>query len=398
MAAVTAAQTLSKQPGLALTILGEEPHLYYSRPKLWSYIAGDISRDELFVRDEDWYIENRINVVLGEKAAVVLPAERQVKTASGTVYSYDRLLLATGAKPFIPPIPGFSLEGVFVLRTLEDAEAIRSFAQQAVEATVIGGGLLGLEIARVLLGFGLEVTVLEAAPYLLPRQLDEEGARLLEDLLREIGLKIRTGVQVQEIEGDGKVKTVLLESGERLSADLVLLSTGIRSNTDLAKQAGLTVNRGIVVNQNLQTSEKHIYAAGDAAEFAERVYGIIPAALEQARAAAAAITGEPAGYEGTVPSTNLKVTGIALYSIGQYQGDCEGCETFRYLDREHKRYRKIVVKDGVITGAILVNDTERSSGISRLIRMEKDISSFKNQILTDEFDIKTLTHRTISRA
>ena len=397
IAAVTSAQSLSKDPDIDLTILSKEPNYYYARPRLWSYIAGEITRDELFVRDEDWYRENRIKVMLGETAVKILPESKRVETLDGKFYEYNRLLLAMGAEPFIPPIPGHSLDGVFVLRTLEDADAIHTHAEESSRAVVIGGGLLGLEIARVLAGLGLDVTVLEVAPYLLPRQLDREGAGLLKVLLQEMGLKIRTNVQVKQIDGENSVSSILLEDGERLFTDLVLLSTGIRSNTNLATAAGLTVNRGIVVDHNLQTSDKDIYAAGDAAEFDDRVYGIIPAALEQARAAAAAITGSSPEYEGTIPSTNLKVTGISVSSIGQYSGDCEGCDMFKAVDLENKQYRKIVVENGIIKGAILVNDQERANGISRLVRTGKDISEYADQILKDGFDLKRLTHRKIVR-
>lgn len=397
IAAVTSAQSLSKDPDIDLTILSKEPNYYYARPRLWSYIAGEITRDELFVRDEDWYRENRIKVMLGETAVKILPESKRVETLDGKFYEYNRLLLAMGAEPFIPPIPGHSLDGVFVLRTLEDADAIHAHAEESSLAVVIGGGLLGLEIARVLAGLGLDVTVLEVAPYLLPRQLDREGAGLLKVLLQEMGLKIRTNVQVKQIDGENSVSSILLEDGERLFTDLVLLSTGIRSNTNLATAAGLTVNRGIVVDHNLQTSDKDIYAAGDAAEFDDRVYGIIPAALEQARAAAAAITGSSPEYEGTIPSTNLKVTGISVSSIGQYSGDCEGCDMFKAVDLENKQYRKIVVENGIIKGAILVNDQERANGISRLVRTGKDINEYADQILKDGFDLKRLTHRKIVR-
>lgn len=397
IAAVTSAQSLSKDPDIDLTILSKEPNYYYARPRLWSYIAGEITRDELFVRDEDWYRENRIKVMLGETAVKILPESKRVETLDGKFYEYNRLLLAMGAEPFIPPIPGHSLDGVFVLRTLEDADAIHTHAEESSRAVVIGGGLLGLEIARVLAGLGLDVTVLEVAPYLLPRQLDREGAGLLKVLLQEMGLKIRTNAQVKQIDGENSVSSILLEDGERLFTDLVLLSTGIRSNTNLATAAGLTVNRGIVVDHNLQTSDKDIYAAGDAAEFDGRVYGIIPAALEQARAAAAAITGSSPEYEGTIPSTNLKVTGISVSSIGQYSGDCEGCDMFKAVDLENKQYRKIVVENGIIKGAILVNDQERANGISRLVRTGKDINEYADQILKDGFDLKRLTHRKIVR-
>jgi len=395
VAAVTAAQTLSNEPGTEITILGREPHLYYSRPRLWSYIAGEIDREDLFARKQEWYDENNIEVLLGEEAVEIFPEERQVRTGSGVSHGYDKLLLATGASAFVPPIEGRSLAGVFSLRTLEDAEAIKAHASQSQKAAVIGGGLLGLEIARVLLGLGLEVTVLEAAPRLLPQQLDEQGAGLLTSLLQEMGMRVRSGVRVEKVAGEEKVAEVLLAEGERLAADLVLLSTGIRSNVELAKKAGLAVNRGVLVDQNMRTSHEGIYAAGDSAEFDGRVYGIIPAAMEQARAAAAAMLGQQPDYTGTIPSTNLKVTGISLTSMGEYLGECDGCQEYRVLDEEQRIYRKVVIKDGVIRGTILVNDQARSGPISQLIRSGKDISGHEQDILQDEFDIKTLSHRQI---
>lgn len=395
VAAVTAAQTLSRDGDHEITILSREPHLYYARPRLWSYIAGEIGRDDLFVRKQEWYAENGIDVHLGEDVVGVDPEAHTISVQGGSVYHYDRLLLAPGSHPFVPPVPGSDLVGVFTLRTIEDADAIRRHADRSETAAVIGGGLLGLEIARVLLSLGLKVTVLEAAPYLLPRQLDRDGAGLLASLLEGMGMQVRADVRVERIEGSEQASAVQLAGGDRIDSDLVLLSTGIRSNIDLAEKAGIEVNRGILVDRNLQTSAEDVYAAGDAAEFDGRVYGIIPAALEQARAAAAAMLGQQPDYSGTIPSTNLKVTGIALTSIGDYMGECEGCEEYRHLDEEQKVYRKIVVLDGVLQGAILVNDSERSGGIARLIRSGQDISGSEQDILSESFDLKTLTHRKI---
>ncbi len=238
--------------------------------------------------------------------------------ADGTIETYDRLVLATGARNWVPPIVGADLAGVYTLRSLEDARLLRECADRVSCAVMIGGGLLGLDMSAALRAHHIEVTVVEALPWLLPRQLDREGAAVLQQAIEQMGITVVTGDQVAAIAGDGRVERLELKSGRAIPAEMVVVSTGIRSNLTLAQGAGLACNRGVVVDEQLRTSHPDIYAVGDVAEFAGRVWGIIPAAIAQARAAAAQITGRGAApYADIVPSTTLKVTGIDVASIGE---------------------------------------------------------------------------------
>jgi nitrite reductase (NADH) large subunit len=316
--------------------------------------------------------------------------------------TYDRLLLATGGRPFIPPCEGRDKRGVFSLRTLDDARAIKTYARGVSTAVVIGGGLLGLETARALRTAGLDVTVVEFFPYLLPRQLDAEGAEVLQSLLEAQGLRIVTGGATEAVRGDERANCICLQArpehgrrdGCNVPGELVVFSTGIRSETTLAQAAGLEVNRGIVVDEQLRTSADSVFAAGDAAEFEGRVYGIIPPAIEQARVAAANMVAPGSStYTGTLPATTLKVAGAELTSLGESvvdTGDADECIQLRRVDLPAGHYRKFVLRDGRIVGAILLNDKERVRPISQLIEREVDVSASADRLLDDDFDLKSL--------
>ncbi|MGA9350671.1 MAG: FAD-dependent oxidoreductase, partial [Anaerolineae bacterium] len=293
VAGVTAARALS-EGGAEVEVYTQEAHHYYPRPRLQRFLAGEIELEDLYLYSPAWYEGQGIAVHLGAEVMGLDPTAKRIALAActersrsnGCEVSYDRLLLATGSRPFIPPIEGVDKEGVFTLRTIEDALAIRRWAEGAKRAVVVGGGLLGLEAARALMVLGLRVTVLEYESYLLQRQLDAEGGALLRKLIGAMGIEVALNASSQAILGDGQATGVLLQDGRTIEGDLILISTGIRSNVKLAQEAGLEVHRGVVVDEHLRTSAEDIYAAGDVAEFQGRVYGIIPAALEQARTAA----------------------------------------------------------------------------------------------------------------
>jgi NAD(P)H-nitrite reductase large subunit len=286
------------------------------------------------------------------------------------------------------------MDGVFALRTLDDAIAIRSWARdRAASAVVVGGGLLGLETARALKTAGLGVTVVESCPHLLPRQLDVEGAAVLQALLEEQGLHIVTGGRTEAVVGNGAVTGIQLQSDVRIACDLVLCSTGIRSEIGLADAAGIETNRGIVVDGHLQTSAPNVYAAGDVAEFRGRVYGIIPPAIEQARIAASNLV-DPgsATYEGSVPSTTLKVAGAELTAIGDCLADGEDIVALRHIDMPGRHYGKLVLHQGRIVGAILLNDRERARTVGQLIDRGIDVSDQGDLLLDDTFDLGSLVN------
>ena len=392
VAGVTAAQAIRQADADAeVHLFGAEPYPYYRRPQLWEFIAGQIEQGALTYRPAEWYAERGIELHLGTEVTALDSAAHNVTLADGSQAAYDRLLLATGANSFIPPCEGTEKDGVFALRSLDDALAIKAYAQKSSTAIVVGGGLLGLETARALHTAGLDVTVVEFFPYLLPRQLDEEGAQVLEALLKAQGLRVVTGATTTAILGVPCADCIQLQSGAKVTGDMVLFSTGVRSDVTLAKEAGLEVNRGVIVDGHLQTSAEDVYAAGDVAEFEGKVYGIIPPAIEQARVAAAnMVEPESVTYNGTMPSTTLKVAGAELTTLGEALAEGEEYTQLRRADAASGHYRKIVLRDGRIVGAILLNDKERTQPVRRLIERDVDVSAYADQLLNDDFDLKSL--------
>lgn len=392
VAGVTAAQALVQaDPSGEVHVFGREPYPYYRRPLLWEFIAGQIEQEAVFYRPAEWYAERGIHLHLGVEVAALNPVAHRITLADGSPVEYDRLLLATGGHSFIPPCEGSDKQGVFALRTLDDARAIKAYAQEVSTALIIGGGLLGLETARALATAGLAVTVVEFFPYLLPRQLDVEGAQVLQTLLKAQGLRVVTGATTEAIVGSSRVEGIRLKDGRILPAEMVVFSTGMRSETGLAQAAGLQVNKGVVVDEQLQTSAQDVYAAGDVAEFEGRVYGIIPPAIEQARIAAANMVAPgSATYAGSVPSTTLKVAGAEVTTLGEALAEGEGYTALRRVDEDAGRYRKFVLRNGRIVGVILLNEPERTRQVARLIGKEVDVSTHMGQLLDDDLDLRSL--------
>jgi len=408
VAGVTAAQSIVRaDPAAEVHIFGAEPYPYYRRPRLWEFIAGEIEQGALYFRPPDWYAERGIHLHLGVRAMALDHTDHHLtleghgrRPAPARSVEYDRLLLATGGRPFVPPFEGADKEGVFTLRTLDDALAIKAYPPLSSPpmggtegVVVIGGGLLGLETARALRTTGLEVTVIEFAPYLLPRQLDAEGAQVLQSLLEAQGLRILTGAATEAIVGDEHATGVRLGDGRVVDGKLVLISTGIRSRVELAREAGLEVNRGVVVDEQLRTSIAGVYAAGDAAEFEGRIYGIIPAAIEQARVAAAnMVTPGSAIYTGTLPATTLKIADIDLTCLGEAMATGDEFTVLREVDPASGVYRRLTLRDSKIVGAILLGDTQSVRSVKQLIATGRDVSAYSERLLDESFDLRALTH------
>jgi nitrite reductase (NADH) large subunit len=416
VAGVTAARALS-DAGVEVEVYTQEAYHYYPRPRLQRFLAGEIELEELPLYPPTWYEKRGIAVHLETEVTELDPRVKRIALADGREVFCDRLLLATGSRPFIPPIEGLDKDGVFTLRTIEDALAIKRWAcpercpelvegpsrraERSKRAVVIGGGLLGLEAARALMVLGLKVIVLESEPYLLQRQLDAEGGALLRELIEAMGIEVILEASSQAVLGgetspptlggiEGGLATgVLLQDGRRIEGDLILISTGIRSNVKLAQEAGLEVHRGVVVDEHLRTSAEDIYAAGDVAEFRGRVYGIILAAIEQARAAAQNMLGEEGTYHGTIPSNNLEVMGIDCTSIGVVHPP-EGVGYQELRKSGAGVYKKLVLKDERLVGAILLGDRKDIGAISRLIQRGADVSRYTERLLDENFDWKEL--------
>ena len=380
----------AERPGTAIEVYSAEPHLYYARPKLPAFLAGELAQEELYFYPESWYRERGIAVHTGARVDRIDAGSHRVALVEGTEVPYDRLLLATGAHAFVPPIEGAGLPGVFTLWSIEDVRRIRAYAAGCRRAVVIGGGLLGLEAARGLTALGLGVTVLEHGPRLMPRQLDDEGAALFQGWIEKLGIAVRLEATTERIEGMGGPQAVLLRGGERIPADLVLVAAGGRPNLQIAQASGLAVNRGVLVDAHLQTSAADVYAAGDVAEYAGTVYGIIPAAVEQAQAAARNLAEiAPTEYTGTVPTNTLKIVGLDLTSIGQIAPAEPDYVQLRRLDPPGQ-YLKLVLRDGRLQGAILLGHKDKVNLLSQAVARRVLLAGHGEAALRDDFDWKGL--------
>jgi len=393
VAGVTAAQTLVRaDPDAEVHLIGAEPYPYYQRPRLWALIAGEIEEQDLYFRPTEWYAERGIQLQLGQMVTAIDPTAHEITLGDGASLGYDRLLLTTGGRSFIPPIEGATQAGVFALRTLDDAKAIRAYAQNVDSALIVGGGLLGLETARALLNGQRTVTVLEIVPHLLPRQLDATGATVLTRRLESMGLRIQIGTQTKTILGEnGRATGIRFGGGGEIKGGLIVLSTGIRSQIGLGQDAGLETNRGIIVDEQLQTSAPDIYAAGDVAEFQGRVYGIIPAAIEQARVAAANMVAKgSATYTGTIPSTTLKIVGIELTCLGESTVEGDEYTILRHASQDEGIYKRLTLRESKIVGAILLGDTQDVRPIQQLIASGQEVAVHGERLLDGSMDLKSL--------
>jgi nitrite reductase (NADH) large subunit len=391
MAGTLAAKTLRElDPNVGIEVLGEERHAYYPRPNLIEYLAGRMPLERIFAFPAGWADRQAISLRLAEKVTRLRPAEKTVETAGGVTLSYDALLIATGARAALPPVPGIDRRGVFVLRTLDDTHELIAWLEGRRRVVVLGGGLLGLEIARALRGRGAEVEVVEFFDRLLPRQLDPAAAAILRAQFEKAGIGVRLRATATEVLGEDEVRGLRLGSGETLDADAVVVAAGIKPEIGRAADAGLATGRGIVVDDQLRTSAPGIFAAGDVAEHRGRIYGIIPAAFEQARAAAAGMLGQDRPYAGTVPFNTLKVAGLFLTSAGEI--DAEGPD-FEVLVRslpEAGLYKKIVLQEGRLSGAIWMGTKKGAAEISRLVALRRNVGSIKKALLEDDFDFTEL--------
>jgi len=392
VAGVTAARILRESDPVAkISIYTDENHLYYLRPRLYDVLSGEANPREIYVFSERWYEKRGINVHLNRKVTGVETAKKQLILEDHSRVNYDKVLLANGAHPFIPPIKGVEKTGVFSLRSIKDALAIKEYTKKTRKTIIIGGGLLGLEFAASLRKLGQQVEVVEIFPRLLPRQLDRDGATILKERIETRGIKIVLGVRTEEILGNKTVSGISLDKGKEIYGNLVLISAGVRSNTDLAVEAGIKVEKGVVVDQYLQTSVKDVYAAGDVAEFEGRVSGIIPAALEQAKISAInMVEREEHVYTGTLPSTMLKVVGIDLTSMGLVNPEGSQYEEIKKINKEKGIYKKIVLEQGKIVGAIILGDRKNVTWIKKLMDQEIDVTKNEDFLLEDDFDYRKI--------
>ena len=347
-------------PGMRITLVDREPGFPYYRLNLTRYLAGEVDAAALNMVTPSWLTERQIEIVRGEVTAIDRDA-RVVTLRDGTKIAYDRLVLAMGSHPFVPPIPGADLDGVFSIRTRADVDAIVARRTVGGRCLVIGGGLLGLEAAGAIQRRAMHITLLESYGFLLPRQLTREAGDMLRAVVEDRGIEIRSEVRVEAIVGDGEVTGVRLSSGEELEADLVVLATGVRPNSHLARLCGLEVRTGVVVDDRLATSDPAIFAAGDVAEHAGRVHGIWPVSFAQGTVAGVNAAGGDSTFEPLPPSNQLKVLDVDLFSIGVVHPD-DG-SYLEFVDRSGGAYRRLLGRDERLVGAVLFGDTTLANDV-----------------------------------
>jgi nitrite reductase (NADH) large subunit len=365
-----------RMPGhFDVTVVGAEPEPAYNRVLLSSLLAGEIATGDVAMKSRDWYREHGIVLLTGCAVARLDPDARRAVLADGSVLAFDVCVLATGSQPVRLTMPGHELPGVMTFRTLADIAVLSDHAGRKTPTVVIGGGLLGIEAAYGLARAGAPVTLVHVMDKLMERQLDAEGAALLKTALEARSITVALNANTARILGTGAVEGVELSDGRTIGCGLVVMAVGVRANADLARAAGIDAGRGIQVSPVLQTSHPAVYAIGECAEVAGACYGLVEPAYEQARALAQTLSGKPAPYTGSVLATNLKVSGIPVFSAGDYEG--QGAETLVLRDQGQGTYRKFVVRDSTLAGVVLVGDTSDALWYRALITMKTPIAPLR---------------------
>ena len=381
IAGVSAAEAIREvdKTGKVILICNESELPYY-RMNLTRYLAGEIDASKLPLHPDAWYQKNAVELMLNTVVDSINPAAKEVHLANDGTVSYDKLILANGAQPFMPPFPGKELKGVWTVRTHMDADKILDESVPPIKVVCIGGGLLGLENAGALAKRGAEVTVIETFDWLLPRQLPKEGGKQFEKLILKMGIKVVTGGKVKEMRGNEAVRAVVFEDGSELPADLVLVTTGVVSDTKLAKEAGLKVNKGVVVDEQMRTSEPDIYAAGDNCECNGKLYGLWMPAKTQGTVAGHNAAGRDDVFPELPPSAKLKVLGIDLFSVGQI-APADANDVLVY-EAEDGDFTGFVLREGKLIGASLLGDVNLADEAKQAVNTGKVFNTEKGERLT----------------
>ncbi len=365
-----------------IAVIGAEPHPNYNRILLSSVLAGDKELSDIILHPHDWYAENGIRLATGDPVIALDARAKTVTTAAGLTTGYDKLVLATGSRPFVPPLPGLALPGVCAFRTIADLALMREASRNGGRAVVVGGGLLGLEAAAGLMKRGMSVTVVHLVPTLMERQLDEAAGLLLQRDLENSGLTILTRTQTEALTGDNRVRAVHLADGRELPADLVVFAVGVTPNVDLARGAGLDVNRGVTVDDHMRTSDPDIFAVGECVEHRGQTFGLVGPLWEQARTCAEVLCGgTPAPYAAAAPHTSLKVTGVDVFSAGVLAARDDGDEEITLRDAGARQYKKLVTRDGRLTGAILYGGIADGPWFAELIDARRNITPMRDSLI-----------------
>jgi NAD(P)H-nitrite reductase large subunit len=379
----------------SIAIISDEPYPAYSRPLIAEHLAEGCSLERMLYRPADFYERNSISTILGQKAVSLDPERHTLTLDSGSTISWQKLLLATGGVPIVPPVKGDQKEGIFTFTTLDDAKAIDRYLNRAARAVVIGGGLIGVSVTEALVKRGIRVTIVEMKDRVLNTILDEEISALAAGALQQAGVEIITGHVVAEINGrGGRVHGVTLDNGARIPCEMVIVAIGVRPRTELATGTAIEVNRGIVVDRNMATSHPDIYACGDTAEAYDISYGecrltpIWPNAYIGGRIAGFNMAGQPTEYPGGMAMNSLKYFGLNVVSAGMVLPPDDSCEII--IATHNGTYRKIILRNDIVVGLLFSGDIEKSGIIRNLILNRVNVEDFKSALVTDDFGLATL--------
>jgi len=364
----------------AIAVIGDEPRLAYNRVLLSSVLAGETTSQDIELRSASWWRDRGVTLTYGCAATSLDMNDRTVHLANGTAVPFSKLVIATGSTAIRLNVPGADLPGVHTFRDSRDVDLLLTLAREKKRVVVVGGGLLGLEAAYGLAKAGSKVTLLHLMDRLMERQLDAPAAALLKRLVESKGIEIVLGANTKQILGEDGMTGVELSDGRIINADAVVFAAGIRPNVALAKDAGVPVNRGIVVDDQLRTGHAEVFALGECAEHRGTCYGLVEPAYEQARVLADHLAGRAAQYSGSVVSTNLKVSGVSVFSAGDFLGE-SGADTLVFNDERRGTYKKLVVADGRLTGAVLVGDTQDALWYLELIRTTASIEEIRGDMM-----------------
>ena len=376
-------QILKHTPRFDITIFGDETHVNYNRILLSSILAGEKEFDDIVLNGIDWYRKHNIRARLGVRVEKIDREARTVTGADGSVTEYDKLILASGSSALVPPIENVDKPGVFVWRTMDDTRQLVDLSGPGIKAVVIGGGLLGLEAARGLQVRGCDVTVVHLAGHLMERQLDATGGAYLNRKMSGFGMTVLTGKSTKTILGNGHVAGVRFEDGSEIEANMVVIAAGIRPNTTLAREAGLAVNRGVVVDDWMETSDPRIFAVGECTEHRGKTFGLVAPLLEQGKVLAASITGNRGSeFNASAPAAKLKIMGVDVFSAGEFDESTPGTEVVRFEDPAQGVYKRLTLRDNKLVGVILVGDASDDHRYMDWIRTGKDLSKQRRHLLT----------------
>ena len=364
----------------AIAVIGEEPRLAYNRVLLSSVLAGETASHDIELRPAKWWRDRGVTLKIGCVATEIDVGRRELKIANEESVTFSKLVLATGSTPLRLNVPGADLAGVHTFRDSRDVDLLLTLAAQKKRVVVVGGGLLGLEAAYGLAKAGAPVTLIHLMDRLMERQLDAPAAELLKTLVERKGVRVLLNANTARLDGKTRVEGVELADGRRIDAEAVIFAAGIRPSVALAKDAGIPVNRGIVVDDCLQTGAPDIFALGECAEHRGICYGLVEPAYEQARVLARHLAGAAARYSGSVVATNLKVSGVSVFSAGDFMG-AEGSEAIVLSDARGGAYRKLVLSGGRLTGAVLVGDTADALWYLELIRSRELIAAIRKDMI-----------------